>query len=280
MATAIDPICHMKVDPATALSLQVNGDTHYFCSAGCRTRFAREQGVAVPEPPTSPGGLPIVTLDRDGGCCPIDTERPKSQVIYTCPMHPEIEQAGPGACPICGMDLEPKTVARVEEEADADRMLVRFWIATALSVPLAIIDMAPMIGLPLPGWLQHGRTLPWIEFALATPVVWWCGWPILRRGWQSLRRSLNMFTLISIGVLAAYLFSTTVVLFPRWLPAAFTDDGHLPLYFEASAVIIAFVLLGQVMERGARKRTGSAIRELMELAPTVAHRIKPNALDL
>jgi Cu+-exporting ATPase len=269
MATAIDPICHMKVDPATALSLEVDGEAYYFCSPGCRDRFARQHGVPVGQAKATPMSLPMVQLG--GSCCP-DEAPAAGDVIYTCPMHPEVEQMGPGACPICGMDLEPKTVTAAHVETELDRMLLRFWIAAALSLPLMLLDMAPMLGIALPPWLAH-RALPWIELALATPVVWWCGWPLLVRGWQSLRRSLNMFTLISIGVLTAYFFSTAVVLFPQWLPQAFFDEGHPPLYFEAAAVIVALVLLGQVLERAARQRTGGAIRELLELAPTIAHRV-------
>jgi Cu+-exporting ATPase len=307
MATAIDPICGMKVDPAKALPLEVDGKTYYFCAPGCRVRFARERGVALDEEaksdretsrrPAAAGRQGDkerendevrMTNDESGvghssfvirhssfensSLSPSLHVSPSSSAVYTCPMHPEVEQMGPGSCPNCGMDLEPKTVAASHIETDLDHMLLRFWIAVALSLPLLLLDMIPMLGIPLPAWIEH-RALPWIELALATPVVWWCGWPLLVRGWQSLRRSLNMFTLISIGVLTAYVFSTAVVLFPQWLPRAFLDEGHPPLYFEAAAVIVALVLLGQVLERRARSHTGSALRELMELSPTVAHRI-------
>jgi Cu+-exporting ATPase len=172
------------------------------------------------------------------------------------------------------MDLEPKAVTlETEPEVDPDRMALRFWIAAALSLPLLAIAMGPMVGVPVGDWLPHDM-LPWLELLLATPVVLWGGWPLLVRGWQSiLHRSPNMFTLIAMGTLTAYLFSAAAVLAPGWIPAAFFQDGHPPLYFEAAAVIVALVLLGQVLERRARHRTSGAIRELLELAPAVAHRI-------
>jgi Cu+-exporting ATPase len=266
MPTAIDPICGMKVDTATAISLTVGGETYYFCAPGCRKRFARENGVALPdEPPqlVTLGSLPSPQAERAGS-------------IYTCPMHPEVEKSGPGACPICGMDLEPKTAARgagEAEEHDPGRMMLRFGVGAALSLPLLYLAMGPMIGLPLPAWLAHGRSAL-LELALATPVVLWCGWPLLVRGWQSIvHRSPNMFTLIAVGTLTAYVYSTIAVLFRDWVPRAFWEHGAPQVYFEAAAVITTLVLLGQVLERGARRRTSGAIRELMELAPAIAHRI-------
>jgi Cu+-exporting ATPase len=172
------------------------------------------------------------------------------------------------------MDLEPKTItSAAEPDDDPDRMLLRFWVATTLTIPIVLLEMGPMIGLPIFDWLPHSAK-PWLALALATPVVLWCGWPILKRGWQSIaRKSPNMFTLISIGILTAYFFSLSAVVFPGWIPQAFSDDGHAPLHFEAAAVITALVLLGQVLERRAHERTRGAIHELLELSPKIAHRV-------
>ena len=195
--------------------------------------------------------------------------------IYTCPMHPEVEQVGPGACPICGMDLEPKFVDAAD---DADErqfldMKRRFWVGVALSVPLLVLAMGPMVGLRI-AELMPDHVFGWLQLALATPVVFWCGWPLLVRGAKSYQSmNLNMFSLIAVGTLAAFLFSLFVVLFPQSIPVAFFEDGKPPLYFEAAAVIITLVLLGQVLELRARQQTSGAIRELMQLAPDIAHRI-------
>ena len=190
-----------------------------------------------------------------------------SSAIYTCPMHPQIEQVGPGDCPICGMDLERKVVDGTNEDDDE------------LSVPLLLITMGPMVGLRTMDWLLMA-VVGWIQLALAAPVVFWCGWPLLVRGVKSFRSmNLNMFSLIAVGTLAAFLFSLVVVIFPSWIPAAFYENGHPPLYFEAAAVIITLVLFGQVLELRARQQTGGAIRELMKLAPEIAHRISPQGED-
>lgn len=190
-------------------------------------------------------------------------------------MHPEIEQIGPGDCPICGMDLEPKVIDFAdsgdgEQYADMKR---RFWIGVALSVPLLVIAMGPMVGLQVAEWMGNAA-FGWLQLALATPVVFWCGWPLLVRGAKSfLSLNLNMFSLIAVGTLAAYLFSLVVVLLPSVIPEAFFENGVPPLYFEAAAVIITLVLLGQVLELRARQQTGGAIRALMQLTPETAHRI-------
>ena len=195
--------------------------------------------------------------------------------VYTCPMHPQVEQVGPGACPICGMDLEPK-IADATSDSD-ERQFVdmrrRFWLGVALSVPLFVLAMGPMVGLPIADLISD-QLFSWLQLALATPVVFWCGWPLLVRGAKSFQSmNLNMFSLIAVGTLAAFLFSLFVVLFPQLIPEAFFEDGKPPLYFEAAAVITTLVLLGQVLELRARQQTGGAIRELMQLAPEVAHRI-------
>jgi Cu+-exporting ATPase len=225
--------------------------------------------------------VPIATESEASSCCgghsKATTTRSAADpnAIYMCPMHPEVEQVGPGDCPICGMDLEPKFITAGDSGDDqqyAD-MKRRFWVGVVLSVPLLLIAMGPMLGLPLSDWLGN-TAFGWTQFALATPVVFWCGWPLLHRGFKSFRSlNLNMFSLISVGSIAAYLFSVVVVLLPGSIPPAFFEHDAPPLYFEASAVIITLVLLGQVLELRARQQTGGAIRELMELAPDLAHRI-------
>ncbi len=205
----------------------------------------------------------------------VQAQDPDRQTVYTCPMHPEVEQIGPGSCPICGMDLEPKFIDTSDdgEQAQYRDMLHRFWIGVVLSLPLLVIAMGPMVGLRVTDYLSDS-VAAWLQLVLATPVVFWCGWPLLQRGLQSFRSmNLNMFSLIAVGSLAAYFFSLFVVLFPGAIPKAFLERGALPLYFEAAAVIITLVLLGQVLELRARRQTGGAIRELMRLAPETAHRI-------
>ena len=195
-----------------------------------------------------------------------------SKTIYTCPMHPEIEQEGPGDCPICGMGLEPKTVALEDEEDDAelDDMTRRFWIGLALTIPLFAMTMSEMVGVSLIRWISP-TVSGWLQLFLATPVVLWAGWPFFQRGWRSIvSRRLNMFTLIAIGTGSAYFYSLVAVLFPNVFPGSFRDDGHVAIYFEAAAVVVVLVMLGQVLEIRARRRTSGAIRELLSLAPPTA----------
>jgi Cu+-exporting ATPase len=191
-------------------------------------------------------------------------------------MHPEIEQVGPGSCPKCGMDLEPKTLQldTGDDDPELRGMTRRFWIAAALTLPVFLMSMLPMLGVPLDRWL--GPTIePWLQLALATPVVFWAGWPFFERGFRSLVTGhLNMFTLIAIGTGAAFLYSLVAVLFPALIPHQFRHDGGVPVYFEAAAVIITLVLLGQLLELRARHRTGAAIRELLSLAPPVARVVR------
>jgi len=262
MSTVTDPICGMEVDSETALSWEENGETHYFCSESCRNRFISQH-----------------ENEAEGSCCDTHSERPTGQQskhsrrTYTCPMHPEVKQEGPGSCPKCGMDLEPEFVSDDQADDSVSDMTLRFWIAAGLSIPLLVIAMGPMLGIPIDQWLS-AKVGGWIQLVLATPVVFWCGWPLLVRGWQSITNiSPNMFTLIGMGTLTAYAFSAVVLLLPNLLPETFLEDGAPPLYFEASAVIMTLVLLGQVMELRARRKTGSAIRELLELAPEKAHKI-------
>ena len=257
---ATDPICGMTVDERTARSTVRDGVTYYFCAEGCRRKFLGEPAPAAP-----------------AACC--GSHAPpggRADVIYTCPMHPEIEQVGPGACPKCGMDLEPKTLQpdAGEDDPELRGMTRRFWLAAALTLPVFLISMLPMVGVPVDRWL--GATAhAWVQLVLATPVVLWAGWPFFDRGFRSIRTGhLNMFTLIAIGTGAAYLSSLVAVLFPAIIPHEFRHDGSVPVYFEAAAVIITLVLLGQVLELRARHRTGAAIRELLSLAPPVARVVR------
>jgi Cu+-exporting ATPase len=201
---------------------------------------------------------------------------------YTCPMHPEIVRDEPGECPICGMALEPLTATPEEQEipelADITR---RFWVSAVLSVPLVIVAMGEFVGLSF-GWVAGARTLGWLELVLATPVVLWGGWPFFVRGWQSVvNRSLNMFTLIGLGTGVAYAYSVVATAMPDIFPASFRDaHGEVAVYFEAAAVIVTLVLLGQVMELRARHRTGAAIRALLGLAPKTARRVNPDGSEV
>jgi Cu+-exporting ATPase len=260
-----DPVCGMTVDPATARHQRTHrGRTFWFCSGGCARKFE-----------TAPD-------DYARGERPQPKEAP-ADAIYTCPMHPEIEQVGPGDCPICGMALEPKTVTAVAEGPSAEYldMSRRFWISAVLALPLLVWVMGDhLLGLGLahaiPGPLAH-----WIQLALATPVVLWAGWPIFKRCWASfLKMSPNMWTLIGIGVGAAYLYSVVATLAPGIFPAAFRGPaGEVEVYFEAAAVIVALVLLGQVLEIRARERTSGAIKALLGLAPKTARRLRDDGTD-
>ena len=250
-----DPVCGMDVDPEkTAHKTKAEGETHYFCSARCLQKFEADPArylhpeEAAPEDPDA---------------------------IYTCPMHPQIEQVGPGSCPICGMALEPKEVSR---DAGPNPELVdftrRFWIGLVLTLPVFILEMGAHL---LPGLhILSPDMSNWAQFALASPVVLYSGAPFFERGWASLRgMNFNMFTLIAIGTGAAYLASVTAVLAPGLYPEAFLGEGGTPpVYFEAAAVIIVLVLLGQVMELRAREATGNALRSLLDLTPETALRIE------
>ena len=255
-AAVIDPVCGMTVDPhATAHRHLYRGESYYFCSAGCRTRFAADPAKYLgprPAEPAAPEGT-----------------------VYTCPMHPEIRQIGPGSCPICGMALEPELAgAEAGPNPELLDMTRRFWIGLALSVPVAALEMGGHITTL---HMVLGQTLSnWLQFVFATPVVLWAGWPLLLRGWQSLvTRNLNMFTLIAMGTGVAWLYSLVAVLAPGIFPTAFRGpDGAVAVYFEAAAVITVLVLLGQVLELRAREQTSGAIRALLDLAPKIAHRLR------
>jgi len=262
--TATDPVCGMSVKIEGARHTQVHeGRTVFFCSAGCKSKFAGDPARYL-------GGHANDGV-RDGPAQPAP-----AGTLYTCPMHPEIVQEGPGICPICGMALEPKGVPAADagpnpELVDFSR---RLKVGAVLTLPLLIIAMGPDLGLPLERWLA-ARSAGFLELALATPVVFWCGWPFFVRGWASIaNRSPNMWTLISIGVLAAYAYSVVAVLAPGIFPHDFHMHGRgVGRYFEAAAVIIVLVLLGQVLELKARERTGNAIRALLGLAPKTARRV-------
>jgi Cu+-exporting ATPase len=294
---AIDPICGMTVDEATALNAERDGQTVYFCSEHCRQKFLgvepKEEPQTIPHRNLAPQRLtaekytcpkhPDVLSEKPGSCpkcgMALELARPaaqKQKIIYTCPMHLQIEQEGPGQCPICGMALEPKTVQPEDKEDDSElrSMTLRFWVSAALTVPVLLMSMLPMIGVPVDHWL--GSTLfLWLQLLLSTPVVLWGGWPFFGRGWYSIvTRNLNMFTLIAIGTGAAYLYSLVAVLVPSLIPDAFRHHGTVHVYFEAAAVIVTLVLLGQVLELRARRRTGAAIRELLSLAPPTARIVR------
>jgi len=257
-----DPVCGMMVDPQKAAGkVEHDGKTYYFCSARCAERFRNEPEKFL----AAPG-----TAGMEHKASSVAAPAVAKNVRYTCPMHPEIVQIGPGTCPKCGMALEPMDMV-AEEQADPEyeSMRKRFWVSAALSLPLLVLSMfGEMLGLRLPPGTKNA-----IELLLATPVVLWCGWPFFQRFWASLvNRSPNMFTLIGLGTGAAYLYSVAATLFPQFFPASFRDmHGGVAVYFEAAAVIITLVLLGQVLELRARQRTSGAIRELLHLAPQIAH---------
>ncbi len=261
-----DPVCGMTVDTAAGKpSYEHEGELFHFCSQGCHDKFA-----ADPEHYLS-GAHRRVAEEAPAG------------TIFTCPMHPEIEQVGPGSCPLCGMALEPKGVPSGDEGPNPELIDFkrRFWIGAALAVPLLILSMGPMVGLGFLRDMLGERPALWVEFGLGTPVVLWAGWPFLTRGYKSLvTRNLNMFTLIAMGVGSAYLFSVVAVLAPGIFPEGFRDEhGNVGVYFEAGAVIVVLVLLGQVMELGARERTGAAIRALLDLAAKTARIIRPDGSE-
>jgi Cu+-exporting ATPase len=256
---ATDPVCGMTVDiNAEKPSFEHEGHTYHFCSEGCRTKFAND---------------PKRFLDKKGEAEPLP-----QGTLYTCPMHPEIVQEGPGNCPICGMALEPMGIP--PEEAENPELIDftrRLWVALPLSLAFVALDMgAHAFGLDLLPFLSP-RAEQWLQLALAVPAVLWCGWPFFVRGFESLRSGwLNMFTLIALGTGAAFLYSVAATLAPWLFPAAMHDTHNLvPVYYEAAAVIVALVLLGQVLELRAREKTGGAIRALLDLAPKTALRVLP-----
>jgi Cu+-exporting ATPase len=261
--TVKDPVCGMTVDPATtAHQHELAGTTYHFCSAACRTKFIADPHRYLHPQPEAPAAADV-----------------PEGAIWTCPMHPEIRQVGPGSCPICGMALEPE-MPTLEEGPNPELIDMgrRFWVSAALSLPLFVLAM----GSELFGWHWLSmRTSVWLQLALATPVVLWGGWPFFQRGWASLKsRNLNMFTLISLGVGVAYSYSLVATLAPNLFPPSFhTMGGMVPVYFEAAAVITTLVLLGQVLELRARSATGKAIRALLGLAPKTARIVREDGRE-
>ncbi len=271
---ARDPVCGMAVHRATAKwTTDHDGQTYLFCNERCLKRFRETpdrylgpEPVAAPAHPVTPESAPPA----------------QPGTLFTCPMHPEVVRNGPGACPICGMALEPQTVTRGEPpNPELVDMTRRFWWSMGPTILVVLLGMSEMIpGQPL-GHALSARTLDWVELVLATPVVVWAGWPFFERGAASIvRRSLNMFTLIALGTGTAYLFSVVATIAPSLFPASFRGtDGSVGVYFEAAAAITVLVLLGQVLELRARSRTGHAIRSLLELAPNVARRIRAEGAE-
>ena len=261
---ARDPVCGMAVDPATAKhTAEHAGAAFYFCSSKCREKFVAEPArylkpeTGRPPPKPAPAGT-----------------------IYTCPMHPQIRQVGPGTCPICGMTLEPETVTADDgPSAELIDMTRRFWIGLALAVPVMALEMGGHLT-NLHMWLA-AETSNWIQLVLATPVVLWAGWPFFERAWASLvSRNLNMFTLIAMGTGVAWTYSVVATVAPGLFPPAFRGmDGAVAIYFEAAAAITVLVLLGQVLELRAREQTGGAIRALLDLAPKTARRVRADDAD-
>jgi P-type Cu+ transporter len=246
----IDPVCGMTVDPNNAAgSFEYEGKTYYFCSTHCLHRFQKDPESFLNKTAAAPKPVPKAGK-------------------YTCPMHPEIIRDGPGSCPICGMALEPLTVSLDEEEnTELADMTRRFWVAVILTIPVLVLGMMELV--------------PRLQLVLATPVVLWAGWPFFVRAWQSIvNRSLNMFTLIGLGVSVGYLFSVVAVIAPSMFPVSFHNhEGNVPVYFEAAAVIVTLVLLGQVLELRARSQTGTAIKALLGLAPKTARRLSQNGQE-
>jgi Cu+-exporting ATPase len=254
--TTTDPVCGMKVDPKSAAgSAQHGGKTYYFCSKHCLAQFKADPGKY---------------LDRSPGPTPAEVKGAQ----YTCPMHPEVIRDAPGSCPICGMALVPIAGTGAADDSELRDLTRRFWVGVALSIPLVVLAMAPMVGFHDPFGLAP-RQRGWVEFALGTPVVLWAGWPILHKFWLSLtHRSLNMYSLIGLGVGLAYLFSIAAVLAPGLFPSEFREhDGAVGTYFEAAAVIVTLVMLGDVLQLRAMGRTSLAIQQLLELAPNLAWRV-------
>lgn len=298
----IDPVCGMDVNPITAAGMyEYEGTTYAFCSQHCLDKFRAEPSrflstTRARQEPRGDGDAhsyicpmcPEVHQDKPGACpsCGMALEPsmvmpPTTRTDYTCPMHPEIVQDEPGSCPICGMALEPRTVSIEETNPELLDMTRRFWISLVIAIPVVILAMSEMIpGQPIQQALD-GHLLTWSQWLLATPVVLWGGWPFFQRGWASIvNRSLNMFTLIALGTGTAYGYSTIATLFPTMFPDSFRGPGgEVAVYFEAAAVIIVLVLLGQVLEIRARSQTSSAIHALLGLVPKTARVVREDGTE-
>ncbi len=275
---ARDPVCGMSVDTATAhCRLEHNGQWLYFCADHCREAFRAHperylEAVTAKTPPSGDLG-PIV---------PAASPASVASTIYTCPMHPQIRVSAPGHCPICGMALEPlQPAAEASSSPELRDMTWRFWLGVALALPVVFLQMGAHLSFLHLEHYVSTKTSMWIQFVAGTPVVLWVGWPLLLRGVDSVRRrSLNMFTLVTLGTGAAYLYSVAATLAPNLFPSELHGEGGVvPVYYEAASVITVLVLLGQVLELRAREATGGAIRALLKLAPKVARRLKPDGED-
>lgn len=316
----IDPVCGMEVsESGTGWVAEVDGRKWYFCCAGCMEKFRASPQKYLGERRKTGPEMPAIVPEINSCChgaasqglrthaaaiegpkyiCPMHTDVvsdgmgscPRcgmaleainpviARVEYTCPMHPEVVNPGPGSCPICGMALEPRDVAIDQENPELKTMMRRLVIGAVLTLPLLLVMLVEMV--PSMNHWVHASWIGWRQFALASPVVLWCGWPFFERGWASIvHRSLNMFTLIALGTGAAYLYSAVAVVAPGIFPDSFRQNGMLGLYFEAAAVITVLVLLGQVMELKARDRTGDAIRQLLDLTPKTARRIADDGIE-
>jgi heavy metal translocating P-type ATPase len=264
-SSLIDPVCGMTVAPDPDKMIEHGGVRYFFCCQGCMTRFRADPARYLGAAKTP--GKPVAAPEVPG-------------VVYTCPMHPQIRRNGPGSCPICGMALEPLDATAAHDDGELRDMTRRFWISVALTLPLVVLTMSEFVpGLNLPRRVGEMRAA-WLQALLGIPVVLWGGWPFFVRGWRSfVTWNLNMFSLIALGTGAAFAFSVVALLFPGSLPDAFKVDGTVPLYFEAAAVIVTLVLLGQVLELRARSQTNSAIRALLELAPANAVRVRADGGD-
>ncbi|HEX2216211.1 MAG TPA: heavy metal translocating P-type ATPase [Xanthobacteraceae bacterium] len=264
-AAARDPVCGMKVDPATARHrAEHEGHENLFCSGKCRERFVAEPARYLASAPVQP-----------------PPRAQAGEMLWTCPMHPEIVRKEPGSCPICGMALEPMTPTAEVENPELRDMTRRFWVSLALSVPLLVMVMAEHFAKPTIDALIPPHLAVWVQLILATPAVLWGGWPFFQRGWASfVSRRLNMFSLIALGTGVAYVYSLVAALAPDIFPDSFRGPhGEVPLYFEAAAVIVTLVLLGQVLELRARSATSSAIRALLDLAPKTARVIRSDGSE-
>ena len=262
-----DPVCGMTVSSSSPHVAQHAGQQFHFCSAGCRTKFLGNPQQYLRE----------LEKPRDLVAASKATSSPGKDAIYTCPMHPEIRQVGPGSCPICGMALEPVEISLADEaNPELDSMTRRFWVSTLFSLPLLALAMGHMI--PSVAHLVEFNGRAWLEFALAVPVCTWAAWPFYERGVASIRRrSLNMFTLIGLGVSVAFGYSVIATLAPHLFPPAFRNEhGQVEVYFEAAAVIVTLILLGQVLELRARSRTSAAIKTLLGLSAKSARRLQPD----
>ena len=275
----VDPVCGMTVSPAkSAGDVAYSGRTYYFCGRSCVERFrANPDAFLTAKPAGGAAAMPVAMPIVVHFSRPLPAEASAdSSAEYTCPMHPEVRQVGPGSCPICGMALEPVTVTlEAQPNHELDDMTRRFRVSLGLSLPI----LAVMVGEVLPGRpLDHllpGSAMAWVECLLATPVVLWGGWPFFERGWASLvSRHLNMFTLIAMGVGASYLYSVAATVAPGLFPDSFRMAGEVAVYFEPAAIIVVLVLLGQVLELRARAQTSGAIRALLGLTPKTARRIE------